>query len=147
MGKIRKYITILMFSLKISLCSSQTCVVQLEEKDKYEIEKRRDNLYKDRYKLIIYNDKIKEIENCSASTQKELILYVERVSRGKRENKKEYGSKKNDVVYALQDFMSCSLPKDCSFWGSGLFKIGKEYYRRIEVFIYTIPPPPPPSEE
>lgn len=147
MGKIRKYTMILMFSLKISLCNSQTCVVQLEEKDKYEIEKRRDNLYKDRYKLIIYNDKIKEIENCSASTQKELILYVERVSRGKRENKKEYGSKKNDVVYALQDFMSCSLPKDCSFWGSGLFKIGKEYYRRIEVFIYTIPPPPPPPEE
>ena len=118
---------ILMFS-KISLCNSQTCVVQLEEKDKYEIEKRRDNLYKDRYKLIIYNDKIKEIENCSASTQKELILYVERVSRGKRENKKEYGSKKNDVIYTLQDFMSCSLPKDCSFWGSGLFKIGKEFY-------------------
>ena len=131
MGKIRKCIII--FSLGISLCSSQTCVVQLEEKDKYEIEKKRDNLYKDRYKLVIYNDKIKEIENCSASVQKELILYVERVSRGKRENKKEYGSKKNDVIYTLQDFMSCSLPKDCSFWGSGLFKIDKEYYRRIEV--------------
>ena len=97
--------------------------------------------------MIIYNDKITEIENCSVSTQKELILSVERVYRGKRENKKEYGSKKNDVVYSLQDFMSCNLPKDCLFWGSGLFKIGKEYYRRIEVFIYTIPPPPPPPEE
>ena len=62
-------------------------------------------------------------------------------------NKKEYGSKKNDVVYPLQDFMSCSLPKDCSFWGSGLFKIGKEYYRRIEVCVCTIPPPPPPPNE
>ena len=144
MGKIRKCIII--FSLGISLCSSQTCVVQLEEKDKYEIEKRRDNLYKDRYKLIIYNDKIKKIENCSASAQKELILSVERVYRGKRENKEEYGSKKNDVIYTLQDLMRCSLPKDCSFWGSGLFKIGKEYYRRIEVFIYTIPPPPPLEE-
>lgn len=40
---------ILLFSLKISLCGSQTCVVQLEEKDKYKIEKKRDNLYKDRY--------------------------------------------------------------------------------------------------
>lgn len=114
MGKIRKCIII--FSLGISLCNSQTCVVQLDEKDKYEIEKRRDNLYKDRYKLIIYNDKITEIENCSVSTQKELILSVERVYRGKRENKKEYGSKKNDVVYSLQDFMSCNLPKDCLFW-------------------------------
>ena len=101
MGKIRKYTMILIFSLGISLCNSQTCVVQLEGKDKYEIEKKRDNLYKDRYKLIIYNDKITEIENCSASAQKELILYVERVSRGKRENKKEYGSKKNYVIYTL----------------------------------------------
>jgi hypothetical protein len=42
MGKIRKYTMILMFSLKISLCSSQTCVVQLEEKDKYEIEKKEE---------------------------------------------------------------------------------------------------------
>ena len=50
-------------------------------------------------------------------------------------NKKEYGSKKNNVVYTLQDLMSCSLPKNCSFWGRGLFKIGKEYYRRIEVYI------------
>jgi hypothetical protein len=40
MGKIRKYTMILLFSLKISLCGSQTCVVQLEEKDKYKIEKR-----------------------------------------------------------------------------------------------------------
>ena len=42
MGKIRKCIII--FSLGISLCNSQTCVVQLDEKDKYEIEKRREEI-------------------------------------------------------------------------------------------------------